>query len=271
MTDKTKDSPITKPTNSKENALNKGNSKNFAQKSNAKKTRPRPNMKNDRGGEKEFEESILKINRVTRVTKGGRQMRFRLTVAIGNKKGKIAFGLGKSTEVVLAVKKAVAKAKKNLTTIPIFNGTLAHEVVGNFKASKVLLFPAPEGKGVIAGGVVRKILELAGVKNVLSKIHGSRNRVNIAYATLDALFKLQKRPITKTDPKKEEKDSNEKSIENFKDEDKKNTKDVKVENSKIEDKKNTKDVKVENSKIKKEEVKNDKKKIIDKAKAKKNT
>ncbi len=161
----------------------------------------RTGKRRGRGGRtrepKEFEESIINIDRVTRVTKGGRQMRFRVSVVIGNKKGKVGFGIGKSSEVMLGVQKAVAVAKKNLITVPIFEDSLPHEIVGKFKASTVLLFPAPEGKGVIAGGAVRKILELAGIKNVLSKMHGSRNRINTTYATINALSSLQNRVSVK--------------------------------------------------------------------------
>ena len=140
---------------------------------------------------KEFEEAILQIDRVTRVVKGGRRLRFRLTVVIGDKKGRVGFGIGKSSEVMTAIQKAVRRAKQNLITVPIVNGTIPHEANESFKASRVLLFPAPEGKGVIAGGAVRKILELAGVKDVLSKSHGSRNKLNIACATFNALRGLE--------------------------------------------------------------------------------
>lgn len=157
---------------------------------------------------KEFEESIINIDRVTRVTKGGRQMRFRVSIVIGNKKGKVGFGIGKSSEVMLGVQKAVANAKKNLITVPIFEDSLPHEIIGKFKASTILLFPAPEGKGVIAGGAVRKVLELAGIKNVLSKMHGSRNGINSTYATMNALSSLQNRVAVKkedVEPAKDEK------------------------------------------------------------------
>ncbi len=154
---------------------------------------------------KEFEESIINIDRVTRVTKGGRQMRFRVSVVIGDKKGRVGFGIGKSSEVMVGVQKAVSVAKKNLMTVPIFEDSLPHEIIGKFKASTVLLFPAPEGKGIIAGGAVRKILELAGIKNVLSKMHGSRNRINTTYATINALAALQNRA-----PMKKEEDAEEK-------------------------------------------------------------
>lgn len=148
--------------------------------------------------QKEFEETILQIARVTRVVKGGRRMRFRVSVIIGDKKGRVALGIGKAGEVLMAIQKAVAVAKKQLVRIPIFEDTIPHEINATFKASRVLLFPAPEGTGVIAGGAVRKILELAGVKNVLSKVHGSRNPLNIAYCTFTALAQLQNRiPPTK--------------------------------------------------------------------------
>ncbi len=168
--------------------------------------KPRRERRPRRGGRdrkpreaKEFEEAILQIDRVTRVVKGGRRLRFRLTVVIGDKKGRVGFGIGKSSEVMTAIQKAVSRAKQNLITVPIINGTIPHEANESFKASRVLLFPAPEGKGVIAGGAVRKILELAGVKDVLSKSHGSRNKLNIACATFNALRGLEtvKNPGTK--------------------------------------------------------------------------
>ncbi len=161
----------------------------------------KPMQNNKRGGNKgrfrkerapkEFEETVLQIDRVTRVTKGGRQLRFRISIVIGDKKGRVGFGIGKSGEVIIGIQKAIAKAKRNLIKVPIFNDTIPHLIEGNFKASKVLLFPAPAGKGIIAGGAVRKIMDLAGVKNVLSKTHGSRNKINIAYATFLALQDLQ--------------------------------------------------------------------------------
>ena len=142
---------------------------------------------------KEFEESIIQIDRVTRVTKGGRQLRFRVSVVIGDQKGRVGFGIGKSAEVMSGVQKAIAQAKRNLVTVPIFEDTIPHAVTHKFKASKVFLLPAPEGKGVIAGGAVRKVLELAGIKNVLSKMHGSRNKLNSVYATMECLKALQNR------------------------------------------------------------------------------
>lgn len=153
---------------------------------------------------KEFEESIIQIDRVTRVTKGGRQLRFRVSVVIGDKKGRVGFGIGKSGEVMVGVQKAIATAKKNLVRVPIFEDSIPHLSVAKFKATKVTLLPAPEGKGVIAGSSVRKILELSGVKNVLSKLHGSRNRINAAYATMDALKALESKAPHKPKTKKED-------------------------------------------------------------------
>ena len=147
---------------------------------------------------KEFEESIIQIDRVTRVTKGGRQLRFRVSVVIGDQKGRVGFGIGKSAEVMSGVQKAIAEAKRNLVTVPIFEDTIPHAVSYKFKASKVFLLPAPEGKGVIAGGAVRKVLELAGIKNVLSKMHGSRNKLNSVYATMECLKALQNRAPIET-------------------------------------------------------------------------
>jgi len=143
---------------------------------------------------KEFEESIIAIDRVTRVVKGGRRMRFRVSVVIGDKKGRVGFGIGKSIEVMTGVQKAIAQAKKNLITVPTHFDTIPHPVEAHFKATKVMLFPAPAGKGIIAGGPVRKILELAGVRDVLSKVHGSRNSINITYATLKAIGMLETTP-----------------------------------------------------------------------------
>ena len=118
-------------------------------------------------------------------------MRFRVTVAIGDKKGRVGFGIGKSSEVMIGVQKAIAQAKSRLITVPIVNDTIPHPVTTKFKATKLFLIPAPEGKGIIAGGAVRKILDLAGIKNVLSKLHGSRNKITSAYATMKALESLR--------------------------------------------------------------------------------
>lgn len=154
---------------------------------------PKPkSFKNTRNQEpKEYEEEVIQLDRVTRVVKGGRRMRFRATVALGNRAGKVGIGIGKSAEVVGAIKKAVADAKKNMLVIQIHRDTIAHRVYSKFKASKVLLIPAGPGTGIIAGGATRKIVELSGIKNILSKSLGSANRINSSRATLNALKSLR--------------------------------------------------------------------------------
>ena len=135
-----------------------------------------------------YEEEIINIGRVTKVTKGGRHFRFAATVAVGDRNGKVGIGTGKANEVPDAIKKAVAVATKNVTRVSVVDGrTIPHEAIGVRGASKVMLKPAFEGTGVKAGGPVRAVLELAGVKDVLSKSLGSNTKINMAYATLNAL------------------------------------------------------------------------------------
>lgn len=146
---------------------------------------------------KEFDEEVLEIDRVTRVVKGGRRMRFRCLVAIGDRKGRVGIGIGKATEVVNGIKKAVSKAKKSLIKVMITdNESIPHAVQVKYKAAKLFIMPASPGTGVIAGGALRKILSLAGVKNVLSKSHGSTNKVATAKASILALKML--RPVRKS-------------------------------------------------------------------------
>ncbi len=165
--------------------------------------RPFPGKKRfaDRPKE-EFEQRILDVARVTRVMKGGKRMSFRVCVAIGDKKGRVAVALGKGADVTLAVNKAVNKAKKNVIHVPIINDTIPHEIYEKFGSAKVLIKPASKGRGVIAGGVVRVVLDLAGVKNVSSKILGTNNKVNNAKCTVLALSKLKKtgHPLMKKSP-----------------------------------------------------------------------
>ncbi len=151
---------------------------------------------------KEFEEAVIQVDRVTRVVKGGRRLRFRATVVIGDKKGTVGYGIGKATEVQQAIQKAVAKAKKRLIKVPVYNGTIPHLIQVKFKASSVMMKPASVGTGIIAGGAVRQILELAGVHNILSKSLGSNNKINTAKATYEALTKLRLRPDMETDKQK---------------------------------------------------------------------
>ena len=134
------------------------------------------------------EEEVINIGRVTKVTKGGRHFRFSATVVVGDRKGKVGLGTGEANEVPDAIKKAVGAATKNVTTISLIEDrTIPHEAIGVRGASKVLLKPAAEGTGVKAGGPVRSVLELAGVKDILSKSLGSNTKINMAYATLEAL------------------------------------------------------------------------------------
>lgn len=140
---------------------------------------PRPKM---------YETEIINIGRVTKVTKGGRHFRFSATVAVGDRKGKVGIGTGKANEVPDAIKKAEQAAAKNVVRVAIVdNRTIPHEAIGVRGASKVMLKPATEGTGVKAGGPVRAVLELAGVKNILSKSLGSNTKINMAFATLEAL------------------------------------------------------------------------------------
>ena len=156
----------------------------------------------------EFEQKIVDLARVTRVMAGGKRMRFRACVAIGNKKGKIGIGLAKGADVALAVTKAVAQARKELIDVSIVNDTIPHEIYQKTGAAKILFKPARRGKGVIAGGAVRVILELAGVSNITSKILGTNNKVSIARCTIEALSnlkKVEKKAVVKKEDKKEDK------------------------------------------------------------------
>ena len=143
--------------------------------------------------EKEFEERVVVINRVSKTVKGGRRMRFSALVVVGDKKGRVGFGTGKANEVPDAIKKALEDAKKNVFRVPLVNNgsTIPHEVTGVYGAGEVFLRPATEGTGVIAGGPVRAVLELAGITDVLSKCIGSRTPINAVRATITALKSLK--------------------------------------------------------------------------------
>jgi len=141
--------------------------------------------------ESDYEEKNLEVARVTRVTKGGKRMRFRVLTVIGNRKGRVGFGLAKGIDVALATSKATTQARKALITVPLVNETIPHRVEAKFAAARILLKPAPKGTGIKAGGAVRVVLELAGVPNVVSKILGSSNKSNNVKATFLALKKLK--------------------------------------------------------------------------------
>ena len=139
----------------------------------------------------EYKESLLRINRVSKTVKGGRRISFSVLAAVGNEKGKVGIGLGKANGVPDAIKKAVANAKKSLVTVSLKGGTLPHEQLGKYNATTVLLKPASKGTGVIAGSAAREILELVGVHDILTKIRGSKNKDNVARATIEGLKQLR--------------------------------------------------------------------------------
>jgi small subunit ribosomal protein S5 len=155
--------------------------------------------------EKQFDERMVNIDRVARVVKGGRRFRFRALVVIGDHKGKVGVGTSKGADVTAAMTKATEVAKKNMVTINLFNDTIPHESQAKVAGAKILVKPASPGTGLIAGGVVRTVLEVAGIKNALSKSLGSSNKINIAYATVEALKLIEPKDkwvMAKTEAKK---------------------------------------------------------------------
>jgi small subunit ribosomal protein S5 len=151
--------------------------------------------------EKQFDERVVAIDRVARVVKGGRRFRFRALVVIGDGKGKIGVGTAKGADVTAAVSKATDVAKKSVITVAVENGTIPHEQQAKVAGANILLKPARPGTGLIAGGVVRVVLEVAGVQNALSKSLGSSNKINIAYATVEALKAIQAKDKWHRQPK----------------------------------------------------------------------
>lgn len=149
--------------------------------------REREEMKQDDG----FKSKLVKVNRITKVVKGGRNMRFSALVVVGDGNGQVGIGMSKAAEVPEAIKKAEGIARRSLVKIALIDGTIPYETIGEFGTSKVLLRPAPEGTGVIAGGSVRAVVELAGIKNITTKSYGSRNAINTVKATFKGLSSLR--------------------------------------------------------------------------------
>jgi small subunit ribosomal protein S5 len=165
---------------------------------------PRRDNRRDQTPEepKQFEELVINIDRVARVVKGGRRFRFKALVVVGDRKNKVGVGVSKGADVQTAIAKATDVAKKNMITIPILNDTIPHDAEVKLSGAQVLIRPAAPGTGVIAGGVVRSIIGVTGIRNMLSKSLGSTNKVNIAYATIDALKTLVPKDQWLNAPKK---------------------------------------------------------------------
>jgi small subunit ribosomal protein S5 len=149
--------------------------------------------KREEAGVGEIQSKLIGVNRITKVVKGGRTLRFNAVVIVGDKNGRVAVGNGKAREVSEAIKKAESDGKKNFITAPVVNSTLPHEVIGVFGTSKVKMMPAKEGHGIIAGGPVRSVLELAGYANVTAKCYGSTNPTNVVKAVIDGIKQLRTR------------------------------------------------------------------------------
>lgn len=145
--------------------------------------------------QEKFEEKIVQINRVSKKTKGGNKMRFAALVVIGNRKGRVGVGLGKSNDVSSAILKGVTQAKKKLIDIAIVNETIPHAVFLKKGAAQIMLKPAPKGTGIIAGGAIRSVVEVAGIRNISSKILGTGNKASNVYATFEALKQLSKSKV----------------------------------------------------------------------------
>ena len=149
----------------------------------------------------EFDQQIIDLARVTRVTEGGKQLSFRVCIIIGDRKSRVGYGVAKGKDVQIAVEKAVRQAKKNLITIPLVNGTIPHKVISKFKAARIMIKPAPQGSGIIAGGAIRTVLEMAGVRNasakILGKTNSKMNNIKAAFIALQSFKTMPKKKVKK--------------------------------------------------------------------------
>jgi len=145
---------------------------------------------NYQGPPKEFEETVVQINRISKKTKGGNQIRFSALVVVGDKKGKVGVGLAKATDVRNAIRKSIEAAKRKLIIVPLVGTTVPYSVREKFSAAEIILKPAPPGSGIIAGGAMRVVLEAAGIRDAVGKILGTKNKISNVYATLSALEKI---------------------------------------------------------------------------------
>ena len=159
--------------------MDKDKSKKFKSKKRPKREKP------------EFEQKLLDLARVTRVVKGGRRFSFRATMVIGDRKGRVGVGVGKGTDVSIAINKAVNQAKKKMINVDIYNGTIYHDVDIKLGSAKIMFKPAKEGRGIVAGGAVRAVVDLAGIKDIVSKSLGTSNKLNVARATVEALKEVK--------------------------------------------------------------------------------
>ena len=168
---------------------NKPNERKFSK--NGSKPRTRRDNKSNEKVSDGIDKKMVNVNRISKTVKGGRKMRFNALVVVGDRNGRVGIGMGKAAEVTLAIEKATSDAKKHVVSVDLNATTIPHEVIGVFETTKVIMMPSKEGNGVIAGGAVRDVVELAGIRDITTKLYGSNNPVNCVKATFDGLTKLR--------------------------------------------------------------------------------